>query len=188
MMSDEQRAVRLREMQDLANEVEAKVPGFEFDRWEDGKPAFGGMMPWQADGHLHGKSCYLRFRHNQASLTVYDRDQENYDDHHREEILSSVIWPYYPEGHPEHHEHTGKPLDEDIAEMVWLLVERLAPVSEDNPSGMMLLGRAVDALVEAEKKGLIKWTVGGRPIDEVYPREDKDPKFVEINPDDHRLI
>lgn len=175
MRDEEKWAKRLQEWQDQANEIEARVPGFEFIRHEDGRPAFGGSYPWQADAHLQGQYTYLRFRHNQASMTVYDKTPESLYTHEDiTEVLSSVIWPYYPEGHPEHHVHTGAPLDEDIAEMITLLIHRLAPVSEDNPSSMMILGRAVDALVEAEKRGKIRWTVGGRPLDDVLAERDPD--------------
>lgn len=178
MMTDEQWAKRLQERQDQANEIEYRVPGFEFERHEDGNPAFGGWAPWQADAHLHGAPCYLRFRHNQASLTVYDRERESYNDLGQKEILSSVIWPYYPEGHPDHHVHTGAPNDEDIAEMIGRLIKELAPVSEDNPSSLMIMERTVNELVDAERRGEIRWVIRNpdgttMPLDDVYPRTDQ---------------
>lgn len=187
-MSEEQWAVKLAEWIQQAEQIEAETPGFTFDRHGDGRPAFGGWAPWQADGHLQGQSCYLRFRHNQASMTVYDRDQENYDDNDREEILSAVIWPYYPEGHPEHHVHTGSPLDADIAEMIRRLISELAPVSEDNPSSMMILARAVDALTARVKSGEVVLKVNGRTLEKDEPiKESGVVEFVEIDPDEYRL-
>ena len=168
MIDEAEWARRLREWQDQANEIEARVPGFEFNRIGDveQRPHFGGSYPWQAEGHLQGQYTYLRFRHNQASMTVYDRDPEGYDDFSMTEILSSVIYPYYPEGHPEHHVHTGRPLEEDVVEMIQRLIRELAPVGDDNPSSLMIMGQAVDALVKAEERGDLVWKVGDVPLDE----------------------
>lgn len=154
-----------------ADAIEAETPGFRFFRNTDGTPQMGGACPWQADGYVNDQACYLRFRHNQASMTVYDRDFDRWHPGDEKEILSSVIHPYYLEGHPEHHVHTGSPLDEDVAEMINRLVAELAPVSDENPSGLMIMGQQVDALTAKIKSGELVLKVNGKAVadDEELP-------------------
>lgn len=124
----------------VADDVEAQVPGFVWDR-SDGWPQFGGAVPWQGWGTYRGSPCYLRFRHNQASIAVYG------DEAREIEVLAAVIWPYFPDGHPDAHEHAGDLADDQVAAFVHDLVGRLAPVSETNPTSATLLARAVDELM-----------------------------------------
>jgi len=128
----------------LALDCEEAVPGLEIARQrssDGGEYAqLGGACPWQAWGALHGHGAYFRFRHNQASCTVYDGpDTDGLP------LLSAVIYPYDPEGD----DLDGWISPEEAVRMVKRLVEELRPVSEENPTSVMIMARQMEELLKA---------------------------------------
>jgi hypothetical protein len=136
----------------VARKVEAAIDGMTFEYGTTGNGtsyvSFGGSHPWQADGWYHGLVFYARFRGNQASMAIYDsvdmRGEES-----RDAILSAVIYPYHT---GEGHEWDGMLDDDEVLPFLQRLVDELAPIDTVlNPTSMMLLERAVDAMLKGRE-------------------------------------
>jgi hypothetical protein len=138
-------------------EVKRQVRRMELDAVNDALPelefrGYGNGMPWQGDGKYlpggEGSEFYMRFRHNQASMTVYQGEAFESD-----ALLSAVIWPFYEYGSEEARDGYAGELHgyDEIVPMAQQLLARLAPVSEDNPTSQTILVRDVEALLAACK-------------------------------------
>jgi hypothetical protein len=111
---------------------------------------YGNGLPWQADTIFHGKHAYLRFRHNQGSMTVWDGEAWESD-----VVLSCVVWPYFdPESDEACGGHAGTLIGYDeVVPFVRRMLEELAPHdTETNPTSSELLARDVEALIAAMKE------------------------------------
>lgn len=136
----EKMAARRREL----DEVNAALPELKFR-------GYGNGMPWQGEGrYLPVKRAwfYMRFRHNQASMTVFKGKPFE-----SKEFLSTVVWPYYDEDSEEACGGQAGELNgvDEIVTMARKLVDGLAPVSEENPTSQMILMRQVEAMMRASK-------------------------------------
>jgi hypothetical protein len=120
---------------------------------------YGNGTPWQADGLFNGLEMYARFRHNQASMTVWHGLAWKSD-----VVLSSVIYPWYPEDSEEALGGHAGDLNgyDEIVPLMRRLLEELAPNSEDNPTSAQLLAREVEALTKAIDEGRITVTIEGK--------------------------
>lgn len=145
-MTDELAELRA-ESERIARQVEEAVPDFRFDRSDFG-PEFGGACPWQGWGTYRGLRCYLRYRGDRASMTVWRGDAD--DDYSDGDVaLCSVLDNYFNDP------WCGSLHDAEILPFVRALVERLAPPSEENLTSYRLLAQAVDELMRR---------LGGEPL------------------------
>ncbi len=96
----------------------------------------GGACPYQAYGTIDGEQFYFRFRHDSAQLEVGpdvpDRDGLMYAERHD---VTGDEW-------------NGSLSDEEALALIIELAEKLAPVSEDNPTYGQRLAAAVEEMVK----------------------------------------
>lgn len=139
-VEERERLMKLRKLE--LDAVNAALPELEFN-------GYGNGCPWQGEGKylpIEGAEFYVRFRHNQASMTVFSGAPFESDD-----LLSAVIYPWFdPETERSCENDAGTLHGEDeIIAVASALIEKLAPVSEDNPTSQMLLASQVQALMDA---------------------------------------
>lgn len=125
----------------IAEHVEAEIPDVKFTRNSYGVN-MGGACPWQAEGTYQGQPFYVRFRHNQASMTVFDGDEP----FEGESVFCSVVYPYDA---VDCDNLDGWLAEDEVLPFMRTVVDALAPVSEENPTGEMLMGRAIKRLMQA---------------------------------------
>ena len=143
--TDEERAESLRQAVALADTVEQSIEYGELKikrNGIDGRPDMGGMCPWQLTGTWNDQPCYMRFRGNSASMTVWS------DEEWGTEVLASSVHGWAGDDM-----WAGSLDDDEVVPFVRALTKGLRPVdNETNPSHQTLLGRAVDAAVSDLKK------------------------------------
>lgn len=110
---------------------------------------YGNGFPWQADAKLGDLDAYLRFRHNQGSMTVWEGKAWD-----SEVLLSSIVYPYFdPESERSCNAGTLDSPDE-IVEFVHRVFAALEPYDrETNPTSAGLLRDQVAALLKAQAQG-----------------------------------